>query len=150
MVFFALYLPIKDTFLKVESKTDSTYSIGKTHKLYKKGKDSIITKSKTFQAKTKITAPGKDSVYTFAKTDSLYKLSINIKPAADGKLSLEYFLNLTTKDLVRIDTIYQLRVDTIKIKQTIVKTIKPPFYNTFLFGAILATAVILLILHFTP
>lgn len=149
-VFFSLYSPIKNSFLKVESKTDSTYSIGKIHQFYKKGKNSIITNTKTFHAKTKITLPVKDSVYTYTKSDSLYKLSVNVKRSDDGKLSLEYFLDLTSQTSVRIDTIYQLRVDTIKIKQTIIQTIKPPFYNTFLFGAIIATAVILLILHFTP
>ncbi len=147
-VFIVLFSPIKNSFLKTESKTDSTYSIGKTQQLYKKGKASIITKAKTFHTKTKITAPGKDSTYTYTKKDSLYNLDINIKPVADGQLSLEYFLNLTSKSLFRVDTIYQLRVDTIKIKQTIIQTINPPFYNTFWFGAAAAAAVILLIINF--
>ena len=147
-VFIILFSPIKNSFLKTELKTDSTYSIGKTQQLYKKGKDSIITKTKSFHAKTKITIPVKDSAYSITKDDSLYNLSIKIKPEKDSTFSLEYFLDLTSKDLVRIDTIYQLRVDTIKIKQTIIQTIQPPFYNTFLFGAIVATAVILLIINF--
>ena len=149
-VFFFLFSPIKNSFLKVLSKNDSTYSIGKTQQFYKKGKDSIITKSKTFHTVTKITASGKDSTYNYNKKNSLYNLSINIKPETDSSFSLEYFLDLTSKELIRIDTVFQLRVDTIKIKQTIIQTIKPHFYNTFWFGVAFATAVILLVLHFIP
>ena len=149
-VIFVLFRPIKNTDSKTTTKTDTTYTIGNTQQLYKKGKDSIAIKTKSIHAAAILKSSAADSTYTFTKQDSSYKLSLNIQPAADGNLSMDYFLDITTKDLVRIDTIYQTRIDTIKIKQTITQKIEPPFYNTFLFGAIAATAVILLILHFIP
>ena len=147
-VLFVLYTPIKNSFFKIESVIDSTYSIGKIQQHYKKGKDSVITKSKTFHTKTKIAKPRKDSTSSYTSKDSLYSLSINIIPEKDSSFSLEYFLDITSKDLVRIDTVYQIRVDTLKIREVITKIIKPPFYNTFWFGAVAAAAVILLIIHF--
>ena len=154
---FVLLRLIQGSNPKEETKTETTYSTGKTETLYKQGKDSITTKTKSIHNKVILKPSAADSSYIFTKEpastwsyqggDSSYKLTINIQPSADGKLLLDYFLNLTTKDLVRIDTIYQLRVDTLKIKETIIQKIDPPFYNTFLFGAIVATAVILLIIN---
>ena len=148
-VLFVLFRPIKNTDSKTTTKTDTTYTIGYTQQLYKKGKDSIAIKTKSKHAAAILKSSAEDSTYTFTKQDSSYRLSVNIQPAADGNLSIDYFLDITTKDLVRIDTIYQTRIDTIKIKQTITQKIEPPFYNTFIFGAVV-TAVILLILHFIP
>lgn len=148
-VFLVLYSPIKNSFIKVDSKTDSTYSIGDTQRFYKIGKGSVITNTKTFHTKTKIASLGKDSTYIFTKKDSLYNFTIKIIPAADtNSFLLDYFLDIKSKNLVRVDTIYQIRVDTLKIKQVITKVLKPPFYNTFWFGAAAATAVILLLIHF--
>ncbi len=128
-----------------ETKTETTYSPGKTEQLYKKGKDSAITKTKSIHATSILKPTAVDSTYNFTSDDSSYKFSINIQPTADGKLTMDYFLDLTSKDLVRIDTIYQLRVDTLKIKQTITEIIEPHFYNTFLFGAVVTGSVILLL-----
>ena len=147
---FVLFRPIKNADPHTTTKTETTYSPGNTQQLYKKGKDSIAIKTKSIHTAAILKSSAADSTYTFTKQDSSFKLSVNIQPTADGNLSMDYFLDITTKDLVRIDTIYQTRIDTIKIKQTILKRIDPPFYNTFIFGAIVATAAILLILHFIP
>jgi len=144
-VLFLLFRPIKSPAPNTETKTETTYSTGKTEQHYKQGKDSITTKTKSIHSKVILKPSEKDSSYHFAKTDSLYNLSVNIKPETDTSLTLEYFLELTSKDLIRIDTIYQLRIDTLKIKQTITEIIEPPFYNTFLFGAVVTSSIILLL-----
>lgn len=137
----------KSPVTKKEHHIDSTYTIGKTEQLYKKGKDSVIEKAKSFGIKTLVKQSGKDSAYNYFHKDSLYNISINIKQASEG-MSLDYLLNITSKELLRIDTIYQIRVDTIKIKETISERIDPPFYNTFIFGVIIAGAVILLLINY--
>ncbi len=159
-VLFVLFRPIKSSAPKTDTKTETTYSLGNTQQLYKKGKDSITTKTKSIRSKVILKPSEKDSSYRFVKSpasawsfqdgDSLYDLTINIKPESDSTFSLEYFLDLTSRDLVRIDTIYQLRVDTLKIKETILERIKPPFYNTFLFGAITTALVVILLIQLIP
>lgn len=149
-VLFVLFRHIKNATPKTESKTQITYSPGKTKQLYQKGKDSITTKTKSLHNKVILKLSEKDSSYNFTNSDSNYKLSINIQPAADRNLAMNYFLDLTSKDLVRIDTIFQLRVDTLKIKETILERIEPPFYNTFLFGALTTALVIILIIQLIP
>jgi hypothetical protein len=149
-VLFVLFRPIKSSAPNTETKTETTYSTGKTEQLYKKGKDSVSQKTKSFHNKVIVRHLPKDTTYTFAKTDSIYNLFVNIKPETDSTFSLEYFLDLTSKDLVRVDTIYQLRIDTLKIKQTITERIEPPFYNTFLFGAITTALVVILLIHLIP
>ncbi|MHB1688788.1 MAG: hypothetical protein ACYCVH_15650 [Ignavibacteriaceae bacterium] len=141
---------LKTNRTKQEAKSETTYSTGKTEQLYKKGKDSIITETKNFHSSANLASSAEDSTYNFIKEDSSYKLSINIKPAEDGNLLMDYFLDLTSKELVRIDTIYKLRVDTLKIKKTITERIEPPCYNTFLFGALTTTLVIILIIQLIP
>ncbi|MHB8579322.1 MAG: hypothetical protein ACYDA4_05615 [Ignavibacteriaceae bacterium] len=134
--------------IKKQDHTDSTYSAGRTERFYKKGKDSVSTKTKTYHIKSILKPSGKDSLYSFSYNDSLYNISINFAPGAEGGpgVSMEYLLNLSSKDLIRIDTLYQLRVDTLKIKETISERINPPFYNTFIFGVIAAGAIILLLI----
>ena len=144
-VLFVLFHPIKKTEPNIMTKTKTTFSTGKTEQTYKKGKDSITTKTKSIHNKVILKPFEKDSSYRFVKSDSLYDLSIKIKHESDSSFTLEYFLELTTKDLIRIDTIYQLRVDTLKIKETISERIDPPFYNTFLFGAVVSSSIILLL-----
>ncbi len=151
-----IYL-IKYTTKKETLKTDITYSTGNTQQLYKKGKEIITTKTKTFHNAVILKPSAEDSTYNFTKEDSAYELSINIKPAPDGNLTadkaaltMEYFLNLTTKEMIRIDTIYQLRVDTLKIKETILDKSNITFYNTLLLGAITTVLIIILILQFIP
>ena len=148
---------IKYTTKKETLKTDITYSTGNTQQLYKKGREIITTKTKTFHNAVILKPSAEDSTYNYTKEDSTYELSINIKPAPDGNLTadkaaltMEYFLNLTTKELIRIDTIYQLRVDTLKIKETILEKSNITFYNTLLFGAITTVLIIILILQFIP
>ena len=150
LVLFVLFHHIKNNGSKQESKTDTTYSTGKTEQTYKKGKDSVSTKTESFHNKDIVKHSPKGTTYTFVKTDSLYSLSINIKPETDSTLSLEYFLDIATKDLVRIDTIFLTRIDTLKVKQTIKERIEPPFYNTFLFGALTTAIVIILIIQLIP
>jgi hypothetical protein len=148
---------IKYTTKKETLKTDTTYSTGNTQQLYKKGREIITTKTKTFHNAVILKPSAEDSTYNYTKEDSTYKLSIKIKPAPDGNLTadkaaltMEYFLNLTTKELIRIDTIYQLRVDTLKIKETILEKSNITLYNTLLFGAITTVLIIILILQFIP
>jgi|GEM_PF-4391212 len=158
-VLFVLFSHIKTcNNPKVETKTETTYTIGKTEQTYKKGRDSIAIESKTFHStailKHDLRSLGvgdtsaEDSLYKFTAKDSSYKLSINLKPAEDGNLTFDYFLDLASKTLVRIDTLYQIRVDTLRIKETIIQKVEQPFYNTFIFGAIITGAVMLLIIHF--
>lgn len=159
-VLFVLFRPIKSSAPNTETKTETTYSPGQTQQLYKPGKDSITTRTKSVHAAVTLKPARRsfsvgepsaaDSSYTFTAEDSTYKLSQNIQPASDGNLSMDYFLDLTSKELIRIDTIYQLRIDTLKIKQTITERIEPPFYNTFLFGAITTALVVILLIHFIP
>ncbi|MHB1687805.1 MAG: hypothetical protein ACYCVH_10570 [Ignavibacteriaceae bacterium] len=144
IIFFVKYTSKKET------KTDTTYSIGNTQQLYKKGKEIVNTNTKTFHNAVILNPSEKDSTYNYTKEDSTYKLSINIKPAPEGALAIDYVLNLTSKELTRIDTIYQLRVDTLKIKETILDKSTITFYNTLLFGAITTVLIIILILQFIP
>ena len=147
-VFFVLFRPIINTEPEITTKTETTYSPGKTEQLYKQGKDSITTKTKSLHATSILRPSAADSTYNFTSEDSSYKLSVNLQPATDGNLSMDYFLSLTSEDLIRIDTIYQLRVDTLKINETIYEKEDPPFYNTFLFGAVITGTIILLLINF--
>ena len=147
---FILFRLIQSGNPKEETKTETTYSPGKTEMTYKQGKASVTTKTKSLHKKIILHHSAEDSTYKYSVTDSSYKLSLNLKPDSTGNISLDYFLDLTTKDLVRIDTIFQTRIDTLKIKQTITEIIGPPFYNTFLFGAATTAVIIILILHFIP
>ncbi len=149
-VLFILFRPIKKVVPEKQIKTETTYSPGKTQQLYKQGKDSVTTKTKSLHEKIILHHSAEDSTYKYSTADSSCKLSLIIQPAADGNLALDYFLALTTKDLVRIDTIFMTRIDTLKIKETITERIEPPFYNTFLFGALTTALVVILLIHFTP
>ena len=158
-----IYL-IKYNTKKETIKTDTTYSTGNTHQHYKIGNEIITTKTKTFHNAVILKPSAEDSTYNFTKEDSAYKLSINIKPVPEGNLTsgkaaltagkavlaINYFLNLTSKELIRIDTIYRLRVDTLKIKETILDKSTITLYNTLLFGAITTVLIIILILQFIP
>ena len=159
IIFFVKYTSQKGTL-----KTDTTYSIGNTQQLYKKGKGIVTKEVKNFHNAVILNPSAEDTTYNFTKEDSAYKLSIKIKPAPEGNLTagkaaltagkavlaIDYFLNLTSKELTRIDTIYQLRVDTLKIKETILEKSNITFYNTLLFGAITTVLIIILILQFIP
>ena len=149
-VVFVLFRPIIKSVPEKQIKTETTYSPGKTQQHYKQGKDSVTTKTKSLHEKIILHHSAEDSTYKYSTADSSSKLSLIIQPTADGNLALDYFLDLTTKDLVRIDTIFQTRIDTLKIKQTITDRIDPPFYNTFLFGAITTAIVVILLIHFIP
>ena len=149
-ILFVLSRLIKTSAPEGQSRTATTYIPGNTQQLYKQGKDSILTSTKSFHQKVVLHPTAEDSSCSFTSSDTSYKLSLNIQPAADSNFTLEYFLDLTTKNLVRIDTLFLTRIDTLKITRTITERIDPPFYNTFLFGAIVATAAILLILNFIP
>lgn len=60
--------------------------------------------------------------------------------------SLDYLLNIKAREVMRTDTIYKVRTDTLNIS-TVRSIIKPnPFYNTFWFGSALTSLVIILIL----
>ena len=144
-VLFSLFRPMKKSVPEKQIKTETTYSPGKTQQLYKQGKDSVTTKTKSLHEKIILHHSAEDSTFKYSTADSSSKLSLIIQPAADGNLAVDYFLDLTTKDLVRIDTIIQTRIDTLKIKQTITERIDPPFYNTFLFGAVVTGSIILLL-----
>ncbi len=131
-------------------KTETTYSIGNTQQLYKKGKGIVTTKVDTIHNAVTLKPSAEDTTYNFTKEDSAYKLSIKIKPTLEGILTMDYILNLTSKEMIRIDTIYQLRIDTLKIKETINDKSTTSFYNTLLFGAITTALIIILILQFIP
>ncbi len=144
-VLYVLFRPINKSVPEIQTKTEISYSPGKTQQLYKQGKDSITTKTKSLHENIILQPPAKDSSYTFTNADSSYNLSLNLKPDTAGNLLMDYFLDIKTKDLVRIDTIFLTRTDTLKIKQTITERIEPPFYNTFLFGAVVTGSIILLL-----
>ena len=152
-----IILFVKYTSKQETIKTDTTYSTGNTQQLYKKGKEIVTTKTNTFHNAVILNPSEKDSTYNYTKEDSTYKLSINIKPAPEEKLTvgkaalaIEYFLNIKSKDLVRIDTIIRTRIDTLKIKEKILESSTVSFYDTFLFGAITTVFLITLILQFIP
>lgn len=123
------------------------YSKGKTTQTYKKGKDSITITTKTITDSAVIKPIPKDSTYNYTKTDSTYKLQIKAKQKAEGNLDLKYFLTVKAKQLIRIDTVFKFRIDTVKITKTIIKKVAQPFYNTFIFGAIITGSIILLLIH---
>ena len=150
IILFGIILFEKYSSRKETIKTDTIYSIGNTQQLYKKGNGIVTTKEKKYHNAVILKPSAEDTTYNFTKEDSAYKLSIKIKPAPEGILTMDYFLNLTSKEFVRIDTIYQLRIDTLKIKETINDKSTTSFYNTFLFGAITTVLVIILILQFIP
>ena len=123
------------------------YSKGKTTRSYKKGKDSVKTVTKTTTDSAVIKPSRKDSTYNYTKTDSNYTLQIKAKQKANGNLDLKYFLTVKAKQLIRIDTVFRFRVDTVKITKTIIKKVAQPFYNTFIFGAIITGSIILLLIN---
>jgi len=139
------------------SKIETTFSTGKTQQLYKKGKGIVTKKEKYIHNAVILKPSAEDSTYNFTQEDSTYTLSVTIKPAPEGNLTagkaaltMDYILNLTSKEMIRIDTIYQLRIDTLKIKETIHDKSTISFYNTFLLGAITTVLLIILILQFIP
>jgi len=149
-VLFLLFRPTKSSSPNTATKTETTYSPGNTQQLYKPGKDSVTTQTESLHEKVILRSSAEDSSYSFTKSDSCYNLLVNLKPDSTGNLFMDYFLDITTKNLVRIDTIFQTRIDTLKIKQTITERIDPPFYNTFLFGSITTALVIILIIQLIP
>ncbi len=154
IIFLLLFNFLKTKTSNIEPSTthqeQTTYTVGKSQQFYKHGKDSAITSTKTFHNAVTLNPSAVDSTYNFTSGDSSYKLSLNIHASADSSFSLEYFLNINSKDLVRIDTIFLTRIDTLKIKDTITIKQDPPFYNTFLFGALTTALVIILLIHFIP
>ncbi len=149
-VLFVLFRPIACSTQKQQSTVDTTYTIGITQQHYKQGKDSITTKTKLLHATSILSPSAADSSYSFSTQDSSYKLSLNINPATAGNLYLEYFLDIKSKELFRIDTIFQTRIDTLKIKEVIIEKEDPPFYNTFLFGSLTTALLIILLIHLIP
>ncbi len=151
ITFFFLLNFIKSNTSHIQPRTthqeQRTYSIGITKQHYKQGKDSITTKTKSFHSFSILTPSAADTSYTFSAEDSSYKLSLNLKPDSIGNISLDYFLTLTSKDLIRIDTIIQTRIDTLKIKEVLIEKEDPPFYNTFIFGTIVTGSIILLLIN---
>ena len=145
-----IILFVRYTAKKQTLKTDTTYSTGNTRHLYKIGNEIITTKTNIFHNAVILNPSEKDTTYNFTKEDSAYKLSIKIKPSPDGALAMDYILDLTSKEMIRIDTIYQLRIDTLKIKETINEKSTLSFYNPLLLGAITTVLVIILILQFIP
>ena len=144
-VLYVLLRPIKKSIPEIQTKTETTYSPGKTQQLYKQGKDSVTTKTKSLHEKIILHHSAEDSTFKYSTADSSSKLSLIIQPAADGNLAFDYFLDLTTTDMVRIDTIFLTRIDTLKIKETFYEKVDSPFYNTFLFGAVVTGSIILLL-----
>ena len=150
IILSGIILFIKYSSRKETIKTETTYSAGNTQQLYKKGKGTVTTKVDTFHNAVNLKPSAEDTTYNFAKEDSAYKLSIKIKPAPGGSLAVEYFLNLTSKEMIRIDTIYQLRIDTLKIKETINEKSALSLYYPLLLGAITTVLIIVLVLQFIP
>ncbi len=146
-VLFVLFLNLKPRTTDIEQRT---YTIGTTQQLYKPGKDSVTISTKSFHSAIILKPSAVDSTFNLTSGDSTYKLSLNIRNSAGSSLSLEYFLNINSKDLVRIDTIFQTRIDTLKIKEVIIEKQDPPFYNTFLFGALTTALVIIFLIQLIP
>ena len=90
-VLFVLFCLIKNTTQNKETKTETTYSIGKAEQQYKKGKDFITTVTKSFHTKVAIQPSLEDSLYSFTKSDSQYDLSISIKRKQTAPLHWNIF-----------------------------------------------------------
>lgn len=128
------------------SNMDLSYATGKAKHIYIRGKDSITARMNSFKGKVNLKQSEKDSSYHFTASDSSHSLIINLRHDAGGNLSMDYTLGIISKDLLRIDTIFQSRVDTLRITERILDKDDPPFYNTFLFGAVITGAIILLLI----
>ena len=113
---------------------------------YKKGKDSLVINQQQYHKEDCLKKNKNEN--TFIRTDSTknYDITFNIKPTENpDSIDFEYFLNIKSKDLIRIDTLFKFRTDTLTIEKTEIKFQKNPFYNTFWFGAAVTSFTILLI-----
>ena len=112
----------------------------------KKGNERIAVKTKNYNSKLKIVkTDSKDHLFTDS-TDA-YSLVVKVPSVIDPDLvSLDYLLNVKAREVMRTDTIYKIRTDTLNISTVKVVTRQDHFYNTFWFGSAITSLVILLIL----
>ncbi len=112
----------------------------------KRGKETITVKTKKYHSELKIKRM-ENSDHIFTDSTDTYSLTVNIPQVTDTNFtSLDYLLNIKAREVMRTDTIYKVRTDTLNIS-TVRSIIKPnPFYNTFWFGSALTSLVIILIL----
>ncbi len=139
---FVLFRSFKTTALETQFRTETTYVPGNTQQLYKQGKDSISTTTKSFHQKFILHPSAEHSSYSYADSDSSRNLSVNLKPDSAGNLFMDYFLDIITKDLVRIDTIFLTRIDTLKIlNYRMTKSLSGLFMSKFIIKLTIAKTI---------
>ncbi len=113
---------------------------------YKTGKDSLVINLQRYHKKASINKNKSENTFTCKDSTKDYDITFNIKPTENpDSIDYEYFLNIKSKELTRIDTLFKFRTDTLTIEKTKIKFQKNPFYNTFWFGAAVTSFTILLI-----
>ncbi|MFZ0456068.1 MAG: hypothetical protein WCE54_23665 [Ignavibacteriaceae bacterium] len=113
---------------------------------YKKGKDSLVINHRQKHKKGSIKKNKNEKIFIRADSTENYDITFNILPTQNpDTIDFEYFLNIKSKELTRIDTLFKFRTDTLTIEKTEIKFQKNPFYNTFWFGAAVTSFIILLI-----
>ena len=70
IILSGIILFIKYSSRKETIKTETTYSIGNTQQLYKKGKGIVTTKVDTFHNAVILNPSAEDTTYNFTKDDS--------------------------------------------------------------------------------
>ncbi len=112
----------------------------------KKGKEYITVKTENYNSALKMRRR-KNKDYLFTDSTDTYSLVVKIPPEIDTNfINLDYLLDIKSKEVMRTDTIYRIRTDTMLINS--VRAINKPnsFYDTFWFGSAVTSLVILLIL----
>ncbi len=113
---------------------------------YKKGKDSLVINNLQYHKNDSIKKNKNEKMFTLVDSNKDYDITFSIKPTDNpDSIDYEYFLNIKSKELTRIDTLLKFRTDTLTIEKTEIKFRNSPFYNTFWFGAAVTSFFVLLI-----
>jgi len=113
---------------------------------YKKGKDILVINHLQYHKKDSIKKNKSEKMFIRKDSTKDYDITFNIKSIENpDSIDFEYFLNIKSKELTHIDTLFKLRIDTLTIDKIETKFQENPFYNTFWFGATVTSFVILLI-----
>lgn len=113
-------------------------------------KDSLVVGKPTEHINNKVYRDSaKVGASVMTKTDTLkfggedYSLGIII--THKDSIEVDYFLDIKTKTIERIDTVFRTKVNIMKVKEYVQEDI--PFYKSFWFGGIVgAIAVILIVI----
>jgi hypothetical protein len=118
-------------------------SKGKITRKVTPGVDHIQVLKKKYDRAINITKGKNDNAYKLQDSTEDYNLDMIIKPCEDsGQIKLNYRIEVKSKKLMRIDTVFLFRIDTLKIEK--IKVRENPFYDTFWFGSAVTTLVIFL------